>query len=529
MLQTLFHIPNQIQINHIGRVPMFGAGLLLAVWAVASLLFLLWLVRRQGFNADTRGYLPLLALIGAAIWLVLPHLADDQGLPIRGYGVMLLLAVSAGVGLTVYRARRFGLDPDMIFSLAFWMFIPGLLGARMFYVVQKWPEEFLPIYQVAGLQAVAGAVVNVAQGGLVVYGSLIGAIAGLAAFIHRYKLPPLATFDLIAPGMLIGLALGRLGCLMNGCCFGGVCNLPWAITFPPGSPPHVYQFEHGQLPLQGFRAVGRYNQLPRITAVEPGSPAAKAGLKPDLYIDTIDGEPINIIHDLYWNLLNPDRPGGRLSIRTVRGDFHRGEIPAAKSPPADAKPIAGDTVLGITFAGPGNAPPVLAEVAEGSTAAKMGLAAKQEVFAINGKRVPTVDAARHELAEWARPGLPISLITVQKRSRFEFAAAAARPRSMPVHPTQLYGAINGLVLCLFLLAWGPFRRRDGELLALTLTLYPVTRFLIEMIRTDESKNFLGSGLTVSQDVSILMLVCAAAVWVAILMKPRGKAFEPGPG
>ena len=100
------------------------------------------------------------------------------------------------------------------------------------------------------------AAVNVAGGGLVVYGAVIGGILGTLAFIHRYKLPSLAMFDLAIPSLMLGMGLGRLGCLMNGCCFGSLCSLPWAVTFPPGSPPHIYQFQHGQLALQGIKVYG---------------------------------------------------------------------------------------------------------------------------------------------------------------------------------------------------------------------------------------------------------------------------------
>jgi phosphatidylglycerol:prolipoprotein diacylglycerol transferase len=97
---------------------------------------------------------------------------------------------------------------------------------------------------------------------------------------------------------------------------------------------------------------------------------------------------------------------------------------------------------------------------------------------------------------------------------------APLPRSLPVHPTQLYGVLDGLTLCLLLLAYAPFRRRDGELLALMMTLYPVTRFLQEMIRTDEAPVF-GTGMTISQNVSLLMLIAAIGVWCYLLaFRPR---------
>ena len=141
MLQTLFHIPAEI-----AGYPVFGFGLLLAVWAVASVAMLAWLAWRQGFNADTWGYVPILLLLGAMICWVLPALCEPRGLPIRGYGVMMLLAVVAGTLLAAWRAKRVGVDPDLIFSLAFWMIVPGIIGARAFYVIEYWQTEYWPAY-----------------------------------------------------------------------------------------------------------------------------------------------------------------------------------------------------------------------------------------------------------------------------------------------------------------------------------------------------------------------------------------------
>jgi len=223
MRQTLFYIPNE----EIAGLPVFGRGWLLLAWAVFSIVLLIWLIRKQGSRAEAWGYAPLLVLVGAAIWFVLPRLCEPQGLPIRGYGVMLLVAVSSAVALAAWRARRLGVDPELIVTLAFWMFVPGIVGARAFYVIQYWPE-----FQRATPVETLGALVNVTQGGLVVYGSVIGGILGLMAFVYKYKMPPLATFDLMTPSFLLGLAIGRLGCLLNGCCYGETCDLLWAVTFP---------------------------------------------------------------------------------------------------------------------------------------------------------------------------------------------------------------------------------------------------------------------------------------------------------
>ncbi len=91
--------------------------------------------------------------------------------------------------------------------------------------------------------------------------------------------------------------------------------------------------------------------------------------------------------------------------------------------------------------------------------------------------------------------------------------------SLPIHPTQLYSTINGVVLFLFLWSYFPYRRRDGEVAALLMTLYPITRFLLEIIRTDEPPQW-GTGLTVSQIISLLILSGAAVLWAYILTSRR---------
>jgi len=427
---TLLYIPNELW-----GMPLFGVGLLLAVWAVVCVGLTAWLVWRQGLSADTLTYLGLFALVAAAIVWVLPAVAKPRGLPIRSYGVMMLLAVSAATGLAAWRARRRGQDPDMIFTLLFWILIPGLVGARAFYVIEYWQQQFWPTYvgtedAPGGLGALLGAVVNIAEGGLVVYGSLIGAAVGVAIFARRYRVPLLPLGDLLAPSLMLGLAIGRIGCFLNGCCYGGLCEHPWAVTFPRGeapaySPAYRAQVERGM--IYGFAIPGDPDELPVLLSVRPDSPAAAAGLEPGDLLTAVDGEPVPTAAVAHWKL--------------------------------------------------------------------------EEVYE---NRRPL----RLELAG---------------RGPVELAAVPVLKRSLPVHPTQVYSTINALLLCLLLLAYDPFRRRDGELFALMLSIYPVSRFLIEILRTDESPIF-GTGLSISQNVSLVILLFAAGLWFYVLRRPRGKAW-----
>ena len=277
MCQTIFTIPAKFL-----GIDVFGFGWLLAAWAVVSVGMLAWLVQRHGFGPETRSHLPGLALAGAAIAFLLPRLSQADGLPIRGYGVMLLLALVASIGLAAWRAERLGLDPDMILSLAFWLVTSGIIGARLFYIIEYWQQ-----FQKPTLYETLATMANVSQGGLVVYGSLLAGGAALVAFVWRYHVPGLALSDLVAPSVVLGVAIGRIGCFLNGCCYGGTSDLPWSVSFPWGSPPHDAQVERGQLPIQGLLVrrqgdrSGRHRQVEPDSAGGPGRPGRRPANHPD--------------------------------------------------------------------------------------------------------------------------------------------------------------------------------------------------------------------------------------------------------
>jgi len=431
MHQTVFTIPNTF-----AGLPVFGPfGLLLGLWIVASIALVVWLVRRQGWSADTIGYLPTLLVGAAAIAFLLPKLADENGVAIRGYGVMLLVAVSSAVALSMYRAKQFGVDPEIILSLAFWLFVAGIVGARLFYVIEYWEERF----KKPSLWETVEAVLNIPGGGLVVYGSLIGGGLALVVFVWRYKLPGLALADLIAPGLALGMAIGRIGCFFTGCCYGGVCDLPWAVTFPAESPPlytppYLQQLHNGQL--------------------------------------------FGVVFDA--------------SVKT-----------------------GGD-----------EGPPVIRRVYADSPAEKMGLAKGEKITSIDGKPVRTIAEAREGLYDALVARERVAIAT-DAQTQARFLDLSDRPaRSRPVHPAQLYSAIDATLLCLFLLAYSPYRRRDGELAALMCTIHPISRFLLEMIRTDEA-GVLNTGLSIGQTVSLIILAGAIVFTFYLWSRPRGLAWPAG--
>ncbi len=226
------------------------------------------------------------AIAVAVAVFVLPNVealtADGQpiGLPVRGYGVMVLLGLLCGVGITSRRGKQVGIHPDTIIGLGFWMMLGGVLGARVFFVVQKWEE-------LAGDSFAAKLVdaVKVTEGGLVIYGGVIGGLVAGWIYCQRHRLPILATADLVAPGFLIGLSLGRIGCLLHGCCFGGICQagLP-TITFPHGSVPYQAQVMDGS--LLGLQLNDR--RLPsQVKSISPGSVAEQRAIQPGMVVTGI--------------------------------------------------------------------------------------------------------------------------------------------------------------------------------------------------------------------------------------------------
>jgi phosphatidylglycerol:prolipoprotein diacylglycerol transferase len=416
VLQTLFHIP--------APIVLFAWG----VFAIGLLVFLVW---RKGLKPDTYTHVTWLGLVTVAIWFVLPRLVEkgiaadgseiELGIPIRGYGTMVLVGVGAGLALAIDRARRVGVDPDLIYSLTFWMFLGAIVGARTFYVVQKWDQ-----FASGNWYDVLGAVLKITEGGLVIYGALAGALAAGAVFVWRRNVPALALGDLIAPSLALGLSIGRLGCLLNGCCYGGTSDVFWSITFPQKSSRY-----------------SRYESPP------------------------------------YWH-------------QHSQGLLH-----------------------GISVAADQDNHVVIQEILDKSgPPARAGLRAGDRIQSINGRTVNSLAEAQNVLEE-ATATLEI---TLSDNRTIRWSIGSLPRRSRPVHPTQIYSSINAAALFFFLWAYYPFRRRDGEVFALLLTIYPMTRFLLEIIRQDEPAVF-ATGMTISQNISLLMLAGVAGLWIYILRQP----------
>lgn len=159
-----------------------------------------------------------------------------RSLPLYGYGFMMFLGFVAAGWTAIRRGRRVGIDKDVIWDVCLWVLVGGIGGARLFYIVQYHDEVFKDASTPGGYLM---ALVNLQEGGLVLYGGIILALTAFILFCYRRKLSPLLMTDIIMPSFFLGLAFGRVGCFMNGCCYGDRCELPWAVSFPLGSVPDM--------------------------------------------------------------------------------------------------------------------------------------------------------------------------------------------------------------------------------------------------------------------------------------------------
>ena len=137
MRSTLFYIPHEVF-----GVPLLGIGWLLLALVIGCIVWAVWQYRRGELASELLAGLPVWLIAAALVVFVLPQIesrwpdGEPIGLPVRGYGVMVLLGLFSGIGITLWRGKQVGVSPDMIVSLGFWMMVGGVIGARIFFVVQ---------------------------------------------------------------------------------------------------------------------------------------------------------------------------------------------------------------------------------------------------------------------------------------------------------------------------------------------------------------------------------------------------------
>lgn len=187
------------------------------------------------------------------------------GLQIRSYGLMMAVGFALGIWRAIrVSKKRYGIEPERIYDLALVLLVSGVLGARAVYIflnpaTENW-RDFIAVW----------------QGGLSFHGGL--ALAMIAGYVYTRiaKLPYWKCGDLVAPSLAIGYAFTRIGCFLNGCCYGCPTSLPWGVKFTdeknslstaPSHPTQIYAFLANLLIFWLLTRLERMNRKPGFVFV----------------------------------------------------------------------------------------------------------------------------------------------------------------------------------------------------------------------------------------------------------------------
>jgi phosphatidylglycerol:prolipoprotein diacylglycerol transferase len=342
-----------------------------------------------------------------------------DGIPLYGFGAMLFLTFVAVFWLVGRRAQREGIRKEFVQDLAMWLFIGGIVGARLSSVMLEgvhWSQFF-----------------RIWDGGLILYGGIIGGVLAFLVMYFRvirgHGVSAWRLADMSAPCFALGICLGRIGCFLNGCCYGSVaCPECPQVHFPFSSPPRFALVHDGFQTAAGFTMSTRAVDRPTVGVVDPASPAAQSGLEAGDVIVKVDGQPVASYREL-WDKL---------------------------------------------------------------------------------------------IVNWPRGKNDLSL-TVQ-RGNLEMDLPAFAPRTLGLHPTQLYESISMLLLLAVLLAYYPFRKNPGELIAIMMFGYGIHRTVNEILRDDPRPN----QFEIYFSVLLIGLGLALWIWLRYLhhAKPDTIRLEP---
>jgi prolipoprotein diacylglyceryltransferase len=420
-----------------------------------------------------------------------------------GFGAMLFICF---VAVTLWGSRRAkqtaGLPPERFQDMVIVLFVAGIVGARVLYMIQY--ANHFPDKSVLGL---VGAFFKIWEGGIIFYGSALGGALGYALFywfvLRRLHINGWKLADAAAPLLALGLAIGRIGCYLNGCCWGQVaceeCKLvPLGAAHFPLLPAHARQQLVREELLQtttGFTTYPRVqfdDPRTRVKAVEPGSPAAKAGLEPGDLVVKVNGETNSIYLDLSGT---PEQVSA--AAAAAKGAKEVQDLPGGR------KRLVFNDYASY-------------------------LESRMALRGVTG--LDTTDRLEESVRDWPRGRGKLEL-GVERGPEGHATAhdIVFTPATVGLYPTQLYETVSMGLLILFLLAYYPFRRHDGQLMTLLMMGYAFHRFVNESLRIEP---VVGGGLTLSQWGSVVIFVAAVAMeiylWRTMPSRWSGAAAETEP-
>ncbi len=152
-----------------------------------------------------------------------PVLIEVGGIAIPAYGVMLAVSFLAALWYVKRKAPKFDISPAIIENLAFYVMLGVVIGGRLLYVLFHWAQYQNDLF----------GIIRIWEGGMMFFGGFLGGFLLGALYMRKQKISIYSMSDLVAPSLGLGLFFTRIGCFLNGCCFGKPSVLPWAVRFPP--------------------------------------------------------------------------------------------------------------------------------------------------------------------------------------------------------------------------------------------------------------------------------------------------------
>ena len=163
---------------------------------------------------------------------------------IRWYGVMAALGFISAIFMMEYNRRFANLTKDQCSNLLFIALLTGIVGARIFYFIQFYDQ----------FRGEEWRIIRVDQGGLVFYGGFLLAFASIVIYSRKAHIDPIRVLDVLSPAMALAHAFGRIGCFLNGCCFGRITSSIIGVTPPAGSVVEQLSGPYPVYPVQLFEA-----------------------------------------------------------------------------------------------------------------------------------------------------------------------------------------------------------------------------------------------------------------------------------
>lgn len=143
-------------------------------------------------------------------------------LMIRWYSLIAVSVVALAAWLATKEAKRRGLDGKLVADGLLWVVVPGLIGARLFHVIDHWPDEYATN---------PAAALAIWEGGLAIWGGVVGGLAGLALFARQQKMSLGLLADVAVPGLVLAQGIGRIACVITGDAMGKPTTGPFGFAY----------------------------------------------------------------------------------------------------------------------------------------------------------------------------------------------------------------------------------------------------------------------------------------------------------